>query len=121
MTRLSALLAQEFINPEDVVKGWSSITPETRDRLLFLIGFILVALGSMAWAAFIRKRGKKRRVRVPPPTWKHPPEKSPRSHRRRQRIRRTEHRERPANPTLSETGGLPPPKDDEAAPDWTEL
>jgi hypothetical protein len=50
--------------------------------------FVLIATGALVWVLYFRKRGHKRRHNKP----------------RHQRERR------PANPTLAQTGGLPPPR-----------
>jgi hypothetical protein len=49
--------------------------------------FALIALGALIWVFYFRKRGRKRRHK-----------------RRHQRERRA------VNPTLAQTGGLPPPR-----------
>ena len=47
--------------------------------------FALIAIGALIWVVYFRKRGRRRR---------HKP--------------RHRHERRPANPTLAQTGGLPP-------------
>ena len=66
-----------------------------------LLGVGSVALALLAWALFWRRRPRGPRARVLQ-------DESPRSGRRRRRHRRRDHR--PSNPTLAETGGLPPVK-----------
>lgn len=74
----------------------SGITP-----VILVIGLLVVAL--VAWALFLRRGPRNSRARLLT-------EDEPSSGRRRRRHRRREHR--PTNPTLAETGGLPPPKSD---------
>ena len=62
------------------------------------LGVILLAL---IWALYIRRTPKDPRARVLS-------DSAPSSGRRRRRHKKREHR--PSNPTLSETGGLPPVK-----------
>ncbi|HTA95667.1 MAG TPA: hypothetical protein VK769_06045 [Verrucomicrobiae bacterium] len=63
-----------------------SLPPEWVDLFVVLAAIFLLVLGIFFWALLIRKRKGTRR-----------------------RIRRRHHRERhPANPTLAQTGGLPP-------------
>lgn len=78
-----------------------------RQALSGILPVALVVLGVLAalllWAVFLRRspRGPRDRVLSDDP---------PRSGRRRRRHRRRDHR--PSNPTLAETGGLPPVKPD---------
>jgi len=72
----------------------SSLSPEWLGILALLGAVLLVMTGAIIWAVFFRKKEK------------------PRS--RRHRHRRASRREhRPINPTLSQTGGLPPVRQEE--------
>jgi FtsZ-interacting cell division protein ZipA len=83
---------------------------------LIIFGAIgLVTLLVLGWAAFLRKRHRHRHSHhhrhrhSSEPTEADasvPPEK-------RRRRRRSHHRHRPLNPTLAETGGLPPIRPEE--------
>ena len=106
------------MEPQDVIMSWKKMEPGTREALIVsaaLLGMILLVL---VWAVFIRKPSRRRQhhdhrhsqARSPAPAQAiargdpDPAAASPK--RRRWRRRRREHR--PRNPTLSETGGLPP-------------
>jgi hypothetical protein len=115
MSTIPILLADE--TTDSVLNSWHMSDPAMRERLLIFGALGLVTLLILAWAVFLRKKRRRRHehhhshhhsskpaevAQAPAgeevPT---PPEK----HRRR---RRSGHRHRPRNPTLAETGGLPP-------------
>ena len=107
------------LDPETVTvfESWRIMTPATRERLAILSAIGLVALLLLLWAALVRKKRRRRHshhhsqhhssrpaevpeapiVQEAPP----PPVK-------RRRRRRSGRHHRPRNPTLAETGGLPP-------------
>jgi len=109
------MLADE--TTDAVLASWRWSDPSMRERLLILGALGLVTLLIAGWAVFIRKRRRRRREHH---RWHHPSSSSaataqtaeaedasaPREKRRRRR--RTGRRHRPRNPTLAETGGLPP-------------
>ena len=78
-----------------------------RQAMSGVLPVMLVVLGVLAalvfWAVFLRRSPRTPRDRVLS-------EDPPRSGRRRRKHRRRDHR--PSNPTLAETGGLPPVKAD---------
>ncbi len=79
---------------------------------IVLITALAVSFGFVVWAVFIRKPARRReRGTLQEPTPVEPGGESE-SHRRRRR--RRQHRSR--NPTLSETGGLPPERPGETPP-----
>jgi hypothetical protein len=96
---------------------WRITTPATRERLMIIGATGLVAVLMVLWAVLIRKKHRHRHshhhahqhsskqtevAAVPvPESTPAPPEK-------RRRRRRSSRRHRPRNPTLAETGGLPP-------------
>ena len=93
----------------------------TRDALLAIGVSLVVGMVLFLWAYF--KFRKKPGIEFGPGKSEHeiprPPEpdsESRSSGRRRKRLRRREHR--PRNPTLSETGGLPPPRADGELPKY---
>jgi hypothetical protein len=111
------LLSQIPVDVNDVLATWRLMDPSTRGGLVVFGAIGLVTLLALVWAIFIRKRRRRRRshhhshqhsaiptetsaalndagAALPPPE----PRKGRRSRRR--------HRSR--NPTLAETGGLPP-------------
>jgi hypothetical protein len=103
---------------DDVVVYWEKMNDATRDVIIVFGSLFVVSLFVVVWAVFVR-RSRRRRARrqshghshahsqaqaqasVPAETG----EGADASQRRRRR-RRREHR--PRNPTLAETGGLPP-------------
>jgi heme/copper-type cytochrome/quinol oxidase subunit 2 len=73
-----------------------NLSPEWVDLFIVLAAIFLLVLGIFFWALFLRKRkGARRRIR-----------------------RRHHHEHRTANPTLAQTGGLPPVRE-EANPTQT--
>jgi hypothetical protein len=87
-----------------------------RHALQGVLPVIIGALGLLfifvIWAVFFRKsEGRRERGRI----LEGPPERSVDRNSSRRRRRRRE-KQRPRNPTLSETGGLPPVRDDQAPP-----
>jgi hypothetical protein len=112
-----ALIAAATPDLEELTSGQTPsktpmFGPMVRDISLILAAVVLLTAVLIYWAAYVRKpKGRNSRSRnassasheVAP----RPAEKSSSSRRRRRR-RRRDHR--PRNPTLAETGGLPPPK-----------
>jgi hypothetical protein len=103
---------------DDVMGNLHRMDASSRDAILIFGAMAVVTLLVVVWAAFIRKKPRKRlhHYRRPqvsraaePETAEEPeqPAEEPGGGRRRKR-RRREHR--PRNPTLAETGGLPPIK-----------
>ena len=101
---------------------WSFFTaPGSNAKgVLLVIGIVIVvALVFFGWAAY---------VRTPRKSHRHYHSDEHESRRRRKsrssggsghkhhRRRRSSHRERPLNPTLSQIGGLPPPRDPQNPP-----
>jgi Flp pilus assembly protein TadB len=86
------------VRSEDVL-SWS----------LYFLAVLLVGVGGLIWAAFLRK-AKKRRKRIHRPhTWQMETDEERTARRaRRSSRRRTKHKEPGINPTLASTGGLPP-------------
>jgi len=87
----------------DVFTTWKKIGPATKEGLLVFGALLLVVGLVFLWAAFIRKRGERKHYRYPSKT---SAEGVTEIRRKKVKKRRKEHR--PRNPTLSETGGLPP-------------
>jgi hypothetical protein len=100
---------------DEVILEWQKLPPQTRDALLIIGALLLATLGAFIWAAFLRRRRKRRQghshgashrgAQLETATKQ---EETPK--RRKWRRRRREHR--PRNPTLAETGGLPPVRTD---------
>ena len=99
-------LAQIDLN--EMTLSWHKLSGSTRDGLVVAGALLAVTLIVTTWAVFIRKR--KRRASRHADDYKRAPIESSSSAAgskgRKWRRRRREHR--PRNPTLAETGGLPP-------------
>ena len=97
---------------------WSRLSPTGREIVAITGAVVLVTSLAMAWAAFIRKRaatpGRQLSSHSSNDSARRADSRegqgagSESQGRRRRRRRRREHR--PRNPTLAETGGLPPPR-----------
>jgi hypothetical protein len=91
------------------------------DRTAYIVALCVVIFVVFAWAAFIREPEEKH-TRPHHHHWRHPKSGNTEESRRQRgifsRLRRRRHRrkERPRNPTLAETGGLPSVRDDEPGP-----
>jgi hypothetical protein len=110
------LLAQ--LEVKDVVSSWKTAGSARNDYLIVFGVAILVTLLIVLWAVFLRKPSRKHHARHP--TQHHSPPIAASTHAvssgpasaalalpKRRRGRR--HRDRrPRNPTLAQTGGLPP-------------
>jgi hypothetical protein len=87
--------------------------------MILVIGLAaLLFAGLISWIVFVRGPRKhpseKRTVVKPPPPAVTITEDGRERHRKKKRSKRRDHRQR--NPTLSQTGGLPPPRDPEQSP-----
>jgi len=116
MNQWSNMLADLEI--DDVIRNWSRMDTTTRDAILVFGALTVVTLIIVVWAAFIRKKPREPSSHQ---YHRHRPAaqaeaaavsqeavEEPGRERRRRRRRRRDHR--PRNPTLAETGGLPPIK-----------
>ena len=101
---------------DTILRSWKVLTPDTRGGLIVFSSIFLVTLVVLGWAVFLRK---KRRRREHHHSHRHSSgsaevsetsedEDSPSSSKKRRRRRRSGRQHRPRNPTLAETGGLPP-------------
>ena len=101
---------------DEVVIGWQRLAPEVQDTLLVVGALVLAGLAAFIWAAFLRtyRKRKHRHSHHANPSAAHVEtrEEEHTSRGRKWRRRRREHR--PRNPTLAETGGLPPIRSDES-------
>jgi hypothetical protein len=87
--------------------------------IVMMIGLAALVFGALiAWIVFIRgpkKHPSEERKPLPPPSpMVTVTEDGLERHRKKRRTRRRDHRQR--NPTLSQTGGLPPPRNPEESP-----
>src|SRR5688572_2339653 len=106
------LLAMLWAAAEPIRPGSPTLSRTTRQVLTGMAPVIaigLVVLVAFAfWAAFIRKsEAAQRRGRILPES----NDAAASTNTRRRRRRRRREKMRPRNPTLAETGGLPPPRD----------
>jgi len=100
----------------DVIVTWKKVGPGTREGLMVFGALFLVISLVFFWAVFIRKPRRKRKHHYHYPSAKsqqgaaegNSSDEAPAK--RKWRRRRRDHR--PRNPTLSETGGLPPIRPD---------
>ncbi len=109
------LLAQ--VEVDDVLATWRSMHTPALGALILICAVSFVSLLALVWAAFFRKTKRRRHSHhrshrhssahadsVEAPSGD-AAESAPREHPRRRRFRRRHHSR---NPTLAETGGLPP-------------
>ena len=111
------LLAELDPDTAKALDSWQIMTPATRERLVIFSAIGVVALLLLLWAAFLRKKHRHRHshhhghhhssrpAEVPAVAPVQDAVAPPVKRRRARRLRR---RHRPRNPTLAETGGLPP-------------
>jgi hypothetical protein len=102
---------------DTIMKSWRGMAPETRGVLIVFSAIMLVTLLVVGWAVFIRKRRRRRREHHHS-RWHSTgsaeasdtseDEDGSSSSKKRRRRRRSGRQHRPRNPTLAETGGLPP-------------
>jgi hypothetical protein len=115
MKTLPCMLAEEQVS--DVLAQWRTLSGSMREGLIFFAALTLVAAVVFLWAMYFRR--KRRRRREHSHSHRHAEasareataeessdDSSAPAKRRKWRRPRREHR--PRNPTLSETGGLPP-------------
>jgi hypothetical protein len=108
-----------FLAADEALPLPGPMTPLMRETFIVIGAIVLVALGLLFWAGAIRKRHRRRSAPHRPHYSHHSGSHSVSeggddaghsSHSHRRRRRRREHR--PRNPTLAETGGLPPIRTD---------
>ncbi len=103
------------VDPQDIMNSMRNLDPSVRERLIVVGSITLITLFIAIWVVFFRGGGGKSRSRrhrrrqehseKPAPIVTDAPKEAEDGERRHRR-RRREHR--PRNPTLAETGGLPP-------------
>lgn len=114
MNTIPVFLAQA--DSQDPLAWWRLSNPAFRERLIIFGAIGLVTLLVLVWAAFVRSRRRRRHshhhhhhhAQKPtevPGASQNEDVPAPSEKRRR---RHSRHRHRPRNPTLAETGGLPP-------------
>jgi hypothetical protein len=126
---LASIMDDSEFTPKSPV-DWPSVFAGARDGKTIILVLSILAVAAFIWAAFIRKRARHthRYHHRNAPQVRHSDPKPPpmasgersqgRKRRRRHRRRRGE---RKLNPTLAETGGLPPVRPNAAQPPPGEL
>jgi hypothetical protein len=96
----------------EVLAGWRSMDESTRQSLLVLGSIVIVSLVVLLWAAFVRRPRSRRHShhhhQSPPLADSYPGKAAVSGNGPPDSRLRRRHRHRPRNPTLAETGGLPP-------------
>ena len=85
----------------------------SRDVLIAISAALGVALLIVLWAVFIRKPREEEEYPLPPA-----PAPQPEGERRKRRRRRRRRDHRPRNPSLHQTGGLPPKRPEDQSPKY---
>jgi hypothetical protein len=111
MNRL--LLFADGLAPADGASGLrgSWATPELRGRLIMVLAILIAISIPIIWAVYFRTKPRRRKHHHHTPLVSAEPgavPESPASFKRRKKRRRSSHPNRALNPTLAETGGLPP-------------
>jgi len=115
MSAILILLADEVTDA--VLASWRTTDPATLERLIIFGAIGLVTLLALLWAVLVRKERRRRREHhhshqhssTPAEVAEAPAEEDvPSPPQKRRRRRRSGRSHRPRNPTLAETGGLPP-------------
>jgi hypothetical protein len=118
MSATSLFFAQTEGKASGLFATWSNMDEDMRNQLLLVLLLGALSLGLLIWAAFYRKSKQRRRHRHRPHAWQVDPTetRSDRRRRHRERRRHSEHPKLPMNPTLAETGGLPPRRPEDQPP-----
>ena len=115
MSTIPFFLADE--GTEEVLKAWRISDPATRERVIIFGAIGLVTVLVLLWAMFLRRKRRRRREHHHAHRHSSGPAEVPESSKdesalappeKRRHRRRSGHRHLPRNPTLAETGGLPP-------------
>jgi len=101
---------------QKILASWRITEPATLERLIIFAAIALVTVLLVLWAVFVRKRRRRRTRHDAPQNFSRPAavprvakgNTAPTPTGRRRHRRRSGRRHRPRNPTLAETGGLPP-------------
>lgn len=108
------LTADVDVDTENLWGFWTNPSSGAMEIGIVLAVMFLVVLGLFVWAAFWRKprRRKHSYHHISDPESGLPRREKRRSGLFHKRRHRRHSRERPANPTLAQVGGLPPPRRD---------
>lgn len=122
MTTLHPFLAQADLTLDDLLKQEKKAGGNLRQYWIFWGALLLVVVLALGWAVFIRKRNRRTpgfhhahhggRVGIDSSAALNGATPGGESGHRRKRRRRAH---RPRNPTLAESGGLPPVREDPPA------
>src|SRR5438874_5278115 len=102
------------MQPEEVITSWKKIGPAVREGLLVGCALLVAIVLPFLWAVFLRKRRRRRhhyhypQNHSPAPAEEIMPNGTDDVSTKRRKWRRRRRDHRPRNPTLAETGGLPP-------------
>jgi len=117
-------LSLAVLNLSLVLRPWRLLSSTAREGLLVFGAMVSTTLLAMGWAMFLRRRHRHRRHKHHHEHWHDSQETEiadqnnddapPRSGKRRRRRHSGRHH-RPRNPTLAETGGLPPVRPEDPA------
>jgi hypothetical protein len=117
MKLLQPIFAQSVLPTEMIPGAWRWMGLSLKELLLLLGAFAAVSLCLFIWAVYFRKRPGQHshrhhhhhsRSQPEPVTTSESSDSEPDGERRYRKKRRRRREHRPRNPTLAETGGLPP-------------
>ena len=114
MNILPVLLAK--VELEDVLAQWKTLSPSALQRLIVFTAIMLVVVPVLVWAVFLRKSRRQHSHHHRRHHSRDPARDAAAAEgdgvtsqpRKRRKWRRPRREHRPRNPTLAETGGLPP-------------
>ena len=115
MSIVPFLLASSEI--EDVLAQWKALSPSARERLIIFTAIALITVSVLVWAVFLRKPRRRQHSHQHNHHHSRAPARDEAAAdgddattqpRKRRKWRRPRREHRPRNPTLAETGGLPP-------------
>lgn len=95
--------------------GSTFLADEAKYRLVMFGAYATVILLIAAWAIFVRKQKSRRRRIRRPHGWQQKVEDGKHRHGRHRR-HRSKNSQTPLNPTLAQSGGLPPTRPDDVPP-----
>jgi type VI protein secretion system component VasK len=105
------------VEVEDVLAQWKTWSPSALERLIVITAIILIAVSVLVWAVFVRKSRRRQRSHQHGHHHSRDPARDEAAadgddvttqSQKRRKWRRPRREHRPRNPTLAETGGLPP-------------
>jgi len=124
MNMIHAMMAQSLI-PNDVLHAWHWMGLSVKELAILLGAVTTVTLLLVIWAVYFRKKPRRHHhhhhdhdsssEEVEPAKYSDAGSAEGESGRRYRRKRRRRRDHRPRNPTLAETGGLPPLRTDRPA------